>query len=317
MDRNLALEAVRITEAAALESARLMGKGDVEAAERVSCRAMVRAFEAFAIDGEIVIGVDCGGGDSPLATGRRLGTGNGPQVDVALEPIEGAEICATGGINALSIVALAEKGGFLRCPDMYMEKIAVGPEGAGVIDLQSSPTQNLKALAEARGMFVANLCVAILDRPRNERLIAEVRKAGARVKLLTDGDVAAGLATTRPESGIDMLLGIGGAQQGILTAAALRCAGGDMQGRFLRRNPEDAELAQACGIEVGERVYTLDEMASGSVMFACTGVTNGDYLDGVRFFAGGAVTNSAVMRSRTHTVRFIRSYHRFQLKPDY
>ena len=198
-----------------------------------------------------------------------------------------------------------------------MEKIAVGPEARGVIDLDRSPTDNLRAVAEARGVYVADLTVAILDRPRHEKLIEEVRRAGARVKLLRDGDVAAAMATTKPESGIDMLLGTGGARQGILTAAALRCAAGDMQARLRPRNEEEADRARECGIRDVDKRYDIEEMASGSVMFAGTGVTNGDYLDGVRFFRGGATTNSVVMRSRTHTVRFLARSHRFDLKPDY
>jgi len=317
MDRNLALEAVRVTEAAALASARLMGRGDVFATEKAGSEAMCRAFEAFDINATVAIGEPPESEDDLLRVGSHLGGGSGPEVDVALEPLEGTAICATGGPNALSIVALAKRGGFLACPDMHMEKIAVGPEGRGAIDLDKSPTENVRALAEARGIYVADLCVAILDRPRHEGLIAEVREAGARVKLLSDGDVAAALATMRAESGIDMLLGIGGAQQGILTAAGMRCGGGEMQARFRPRNAEEAERARACKIDDFDKLYSLEDMASGSVMFACTGVTGGDYLRGVRFFRGGAVTHSAVMRSRTHTVRFIESYHRFDLKPEY
>lgn len=317
MDRNLALEAVRVTEAAALASARLMGRGDIDATDRSGAEAMLRTFRSIAINGVIVIGdgEDSDGGVLPI--GARVGNGTGPELDVALDPLEGAAICATGGYNALSIVAIAERGGFLRSPEMYMEKIAVGPEARGLIKLDRSPTDNLRTIAEARGVYVADLTVAILDRPRHAKLLEEVRRAGARVRLLRDGDVAAALATTNPESGIDMLIGTGGARQGILTAAALRCAAGDMQARLVPRNGEDAERAREMGIRDLDKVYEIEEMASGSVMFAGTGVTNGDYLDGVRFFRGGGATNSVVMRSRTHTVRFLRSVHRFDLKPDY
>lgn len=317
MDRNLALEAVRVTEAAALASARLMGRGDVRATDRAGVEAMHRTFKSIAINGVIAIGESDADEHDMLLLGERVGNGTGPEIDVALDPLEGAAICATGGYNALSIIALAERGGFLRCPDMHMEKIAVGPDGCGVIDLDKTPTENLRALAEARGVYVADLTVAVLDRPRHESLIEEVRRAGARVKLIADGDVAAALAATKPDSGIDMLLGIGGAQQGILTAAALRCAGGDMQARFKPRNEQEASRAREMGITDFKKKYTIEEMASGSVMFAGTGVTNGDYLQGVRFFRGGATTNSVVMRSRTHTVRFITAEHRFDLKPDY
>jgi len=314
MDRNLALEAVRVTEAAALASARLMGRGDVEATDRAGASAMRRTFESIAINGVIVLGDS----DSDLLPiGAKVGNETGPELDVAVDPLEGAAICAIGGYNAMSIVAIAERGGFLKIPDMYMEKIAVGPEGRGAISLERSATDNLKALADAKRVYVADLTVAILERPRHEGLIAEVRKAGARVKLLRDGDVAAAVATTDPASGIDMLLGTGGSKQGIMTAAALRCAAGDMQARLKARNPDELEKARALGIDDLDKIYAIDEMASGSVMFAGTGVTNGDYLRGVRFFRGGGTTNSVVMRSRTHTIRFLRSNHRFDLKPEY
>jgi fructose-1,6-bisphosphatase II / sedoheptulose-1,7-bisphosphatase len=317
MDRNLALEAVRVTEAAALASARLMGRGDIEATDRAGAEAMLRTFQSIAINGTLVIGECESSGRDLLKLGERVGNGTGPGLDVALDPLEGASICATGGYNALSIIAIAEPGGLLRCPDMHMEKVAVGPDGRGVIDLDKSPTENLRGLAEVRGVYVADLTVAVLDRPRHEKLIDEVRKAGARVRLLRDGDVAAAMATTKADSGIDMLIGIGGAQQGILTAAALRCAAGDMQARLKPRNEQEAELARECGIRDFDKRYRLEEMASGRIMFAGTGVTTDDYLEGVRFFRGGATTNSVVMRSRTHTVRFLRSIHRFDLKPEY
>jgi fructose-1,6-bisphosphatase II len=294
-----------------------MGRGDIDATDRAGAEAMLRTFQSIAVNGVIVIGDSDGNADGLLPIGARVGNGTGPEVDVALDPLEGAAICATGGYNALSIIAIAERGGFLRCPDMHMEKIAVGSEARGVIRLDRSPTENLRSVAEARGLYVADLSVAILDRPRHEKLIEEVRRAGARVKLLQDGDVAAAMATTHPEAGIDMLMGTGGARQGILTAAALRCAAGDMQARLRPRNEEEADRARESGIRDVDKLYEIEEMASGSVMFAGTGVTAGDYLDGVRFFRGGATTNSVVMRSRTHTVRLLRSIHRFDLKPDY
>jgi len=318
MDRNLALEAVRVTEAAALAAARLMGRGDIAATDRASAEAMRKAFRSIAIKGAIVVGDGEQDDNDVLYRGEHVGNDSGPEIDVALDPLEGATICATGGFNALSIIAFAEPGGFLRCPaETYMEKIVVGPEGRGRIDLDRSASDNLRALAEAKGVYVADLTVAILDRPRHERLIAEVRKAGARIKLLADGDVAAGIATGKPDAGIDMLLGVGGASQGILTAAAMRCNGGDMQARFTPRNPEEAGRLREAGIADTTKKYTLDDMASGSVMFAASGVTNGDLLRGVRFFKGGATTNSVVMRSRTHTLRFIDATHRFDLKPEY
>jgi fructose-1,6-bisphosphatase class II len=317
MDRNLALEAVRVTEAAALASARLMGRGDVDGTDRAGAEAMRKAFRSISIDGVVVVGEGAQGDSDLLYDGEHVGTGSGPEIDVALDALEGATICATGAFNAMSIIAFAERGGFLRCPDTYMEKIVVGPDGRGLIDLDRSAKDNLRALAEAKGVYIADLTVAILDRPRHERLIGEVRKAGARIKLLSDGDVAAGMATAKASAGIDMLLGIGGSSQGILTAAAMRCSGADMQARLKPRDEDESARLREAGITDVTKKYTLEEMASGSVMFAATGVTNGDFLGGVRFFKGGATTNSVVMRSRTHTVRYIEAHHRFDLKPEY
>src|ERR1700687_1287270 len=262
MDRNLALEAVRVTEAAALAAARLMGRGDIAAPDRAGAEAMRKAFRSIAINGVVVIGEGEQGDADVLYTGERVGNGTGPEIDVALDPLEGATICATGGFNALSIIAFAERGGFLRCPDTYMEKIVVGTEGRGIIDLDKSPTENLRALADAKGVYVADLTVAGLDRPRHERLGAEIRRAGARIKLLADGDVAAGIATAKSDAGVDMLLGTGGAPQGILTAAGMRCVGGDMQARFRPRNEEEAGRLSAAGLTDVAKKFTLEEMAS-------------------------------------------------------
>ncbi len=317
MDRNLALEAVRVTEAAALASARLMGRGDIVATDRAGTDAMSKALRAIAVSGTIVIGEGEKGEADILYSGEKVGNGAGPAIDVALDPLEGATICATGGFNALAIMAFAEPGGILRCPNTPMEKIVVGPEGRSVIDLDKSPSDNLRMLADAKGVYVADLTVAILDRPRHEQLVKEVRRAGARIKLLADGDVAAGIATALPSSGIDMLLGVGGGPQGVLTAAAMRCNGGGMQARFRPRNAEETDELRAAGIEDVAARYSAETMASGSVMFAATGVTDGDLLRGVRFYKGGATTNSVVMRSRTLTSRLIHATHRFDLKPEY
>lgn len=317
MDRNLALEVARATEAAALAVGRYIGKGDERAADRAACEAMRKALNSIAIDGKIVIGEGEEGETDFLYSGEIVGTGAGPEVDVALDALEGPLISATGGPNALSCVALSERGKLLRCPDTYMEKIACGPVGNGVIDLERSPTDNLKALAEAKKVYVEDLRVAILDRPRHDKLIAEVRKAGAGIKLLSAGDLSAAIATTREESEIDLLLGIGGAHQGVLAAAAIRSAGGDMQCRFKPRNPHETEQCLAAGVLDLNRRYTLDEIAGNNVMFAATGVTTGDYLRGVRFFSGGARTNSVVMRSKSRTVRFIEAVHHFDYKPEY
>lgn len=317
MDRNLAMELVRVTEAAALASARFMGRGDEAAADMAAIEAMKKAFGVIAIDGTVVIGEGAEDAMPMLYVGERVGTGQGPATDVALDALEGAHICAVGGYNAMSVIAIAEHGTFLRVPDTYMEKIASGPEGRGVIDLDKSPTANLRALAEARSLYVEDLTVAVLDRPRHDKLIEEVRRAGARIRLITSGDVSAAIATTRPLAGIDLLLGIGGAPQGILAAAALVCLGGEMQARVKPRNEHEAGLCRAIGLYDFQRRYGLDELASGSVLFAATGITSGDYLSGVRYIKGGAVTNSVVMRSASRTVRFIEAFHHFDRAPEY
>ena len=317
MDRNLALEVVRVTEAAALSCARLMGRGDEKAADQAAVDAMRQAFNGLAIDGTVVIGEGERDEAPMLYIGEKVGTGHGPEVDIALDPLEGTTICANGGANALAVIAIAERGNFLHCPDTYMEKIAVGPAGKGAVDLDKSPTENLKALAEAKGRRVEDLTVIILYRPRHEALIQEVRRAGARIRLISDGDVSAAIATTKPETGIDLLIGIGGAPEGVLAAAALRCVGGDMQGRLKPRNQEEIDRAQAMGIKDITKKYSLEELAGGEVMFAATGVTDGDYLKGVHFFSGGATTQSVVMRSKTRTIRVVDTTHHFAYKPKY
>lgn len=317
MDRNLALEVVRVTEAAALSCARLMGRGDEKAADQAAVDAMRQAFNGLVIDGTVVIGEGERDEAPMLYIGEKVGMGTGPKVDIALDPLEGTTICANGGPNALSVIAMAEQGKFLHCPDTYMEKIAVGPAGKGVVDLDKSPTANLKALAEAKGERVEDLTVIILYRPRHEALIQEVRRAGARIRLISDGDVSAAIATTKSETDIDLLLGIGGAPEGVLAAAALRCVDGDMQGRLKPRNPQEIERAQAMGIKDINKKFSLNELAGGDVMFAATGVTDGDYLKGVHFFGGGATTQSVVMRSKTRTIRIIDATHHFAFKPKY
>lgn len=317
MDRNLALEVVRVTEAAALSCARLMGRGDEKAADQAAVDAMRQAFNGLVIDGTVVIGEGERDEAPMLYIGEKVGMGTGPKVDIALDPLEGTTICANGGPNALSVIAMAEQGKFLHCPDTYMEKIAVGPAGKGVVDLDKSPTANLKALAEAKGERVEDLTVIILYRPRHEALIQEIRRAGARIRLISDGDVSAAIATTKSETDIDLLLGIGGAPEGVLAAAALRCVDGDMQGRLKPRNPQEIERAQAMGIKDINKKFSLSELAGGDVMFAATGVTDGDYLKGVHFFGGGATTQSVVMRSKTRTIRIIDATHHFAFKPKY
>jgi len=316
MDRNLALEAVRVTEAAALSCARLTGRGDETAADQAAVDAMRKAFDALAIDGTVVIGEGERDEAPMLYIGEKVGCG-GPKVDIALDPLEGTTICATGAPNALAVIAMADGGNLLHCPDTYMEKIAVGPAGKDVVDLDKTPTQNLHALAEARRRNVEDLTVIILARPRHEQIIKEVRQAGARIRLIGDGDVSAAIATTKPETGIDLLLGIGGAPEGVLAAAALRCVGGEFQGRLKPRNESEIERAKKMGVRDINKKFKIEELARGDVTFAATGVTDGDYLRGVHFFPGGATTQSVVMRSKSRTIRIINATHYFEHKPNY
>ncbi|MEA2624392.1 MAG: hypothetical protein QOD06_437 [Candidatus Binatota bacterium] len=319
MDRNLALEVVRVTEAGALAAARLMGRGDEIAVDKAASEAIRRAFRSIPIQGRIVIGEGAPDEDVPLYEGEEIGSGQGSRLDVAVDAVEGDAACASGGPNALSVVAIsdAEDGGFVRCPRCYMDKLAVGPDGREAVEIDRSPGENVKALAEARGMYVEDLTVAVLDRPRHEKLIHEIRAAGARIKLIADGDLSAALGTLRDESGIDLALGVGGASQGVLAAAALVCAGGKFQGRFTATSGFQAERLRAAGITDFARKYEATDLARGNLMFAATGVTSGTLLEGVRFFRGGATTNSIVMRSKTRTFRFIQAVHHFDFKPEY
>ena len=319
MDRNIGLEAVRLTEAASIASARVMGKGDEKLADQAAVDAMRRAFNEMNIRGTIVIGEGERDEAPMLYIGEKVGRGDAsdPEVDIALDPLEGTTITATGGPNALSVIAMADKGMLLAAPDTYMDKIAVGPSAKGAIDIEKSPAQNLRAIADKKGVYVDDLTVIILARERHEKLIAEVRKTGARIKLIGDGDVSAAISTCFPETGVDVLMGIGGAPEGVIAAAALRCCGGDMQGRLKPRNEKEIERAKKMGIPDIHRVWQLEEMAKGNVIFAATGVTSGDFLKGVRFFKGGAETHSVVMRSKSRTIRYIESRHEFEHKPSY
>lgn len=317
MDKNLALEMVRVTEAAALAASRQMGRGSSTNADQVAVDAMRTALNTMSIAGTVVIGEGERDEAPMLYIGEEVGTGEGPEVDIALDPLEGTTVCATGKENSLAVVAIADKGHFLHAPDTYMWKIAVGPDCRGVIDLRRSATQNLVAIAEAKGCEIGDLTAIILNRPRHEKLIAEVRQAGARIRLIDDGDISAAIATCQPDSGVDVLMGSGGAPEGVLAAAALRCLGGDMQGQLMWRNEEEKGRAREMGVTDLEKIYGLEELARGNVMFAATGVTNGAFLKGVRFFGGGASTHSVVMRSETGTVRFIEATHDFKRKPFY
>jgi fructose-1,6-bisphosphatase II / sedoheptulose-1,7-bisphosphatase len=316
LDRNLALEVVRVTEAAALSASRLMGRGDEKAADQAAVDAMRRALNSLAIEGVVVIGEGERDEAPMLYIGEKVGMGGGPRVDIALDPLEGTTLTAKGGPNALAVIAMAEAGGFLNAPDVYMDKLAVGgglPEH--LVDIDASPAENLKALAKATRREVSDLVVCILDRPRHVEQVRKVREAGARIMLISDGDVSGVIATALPESGVDMYMGSGGAPEGVLAAAALRCIGGQFQGRLLFRNDDERGRARRLGITDLDRKYDLLELARGDVMFAATGVTDGSLLRGVRRFAGGASTHSIIMRSKTGTVRKIEATHNLARKP--
>jgi fructose-1,6-bisphosphatase II len=319
VDRNLALEVVRVTEAAALAAARFVGRGDRDGADQAATEAMRKTFEFIHVRGRVVIGEGERDEAPMLYIGEPVGDGaaDSPEVDIAVDPLEGTNLVANGLADALAVVAIAEQGQFLNAPDTYMDKIAVGPEARGAIDIRKSPTENLKAVAKAKGVAVSDLTAVILDRPRHAALIEEVRKTGARIRLITDGDVGGAIATADHSTGVDILLGIGGAPEGVLAAAALRCVGGDMQGVLKPRNDQERERAQAMGIADLAHVFAIDELARGDVMFAATGVTDGFLLRGVRFTARGANTHSVVMRSRSGTVRFLEARHRFAGHPVY
>ena len=319
MDRNLAMEVVRVTEMAAISSARLMGRGTKNESDQASVDAMRKAFDALNIDGTVVIGEGERDEAPMLYIGEKVGKhgANDPAVDIALDPLEGTNLCAVGKPGALSVVAIAGRGDLLNAPDTYMEKLAVGPKARGAIDLTKSWTENLKSIAKKLNREVPDLTVICLDRDRHVELIKEVRATGARIRLIDDGDVAAGIATCFEETGVDVLMGTGGAPEGVITAAALRSVGGDMQGRLKPRNDEEIVRAKKMGITDMNRIYTAEELAKGEVMFAATGVTTGDFLKGVRFFGGGCETHSVVMRSKTGTVRYITSHHKFDKKPGY
>jgi fructose-1,6-bisphosphatase II / sedoheptulose-1,7-bisphosphatase len=321
VDRNLALELVRVTEAAALAASRWIGRGDKNAADGAAVEAMRRAFDTVAITGTVVIGEGEMDEAPMLYIGEKVGlyakTGGGPEVDIAVDPLEGTSITAKGGPNAIATVALAEKGGFLHAPDIYMDKIAVGPGlPDGVVHLDASPAENLRELARAKGCEISDLMVCTLDRDRHKEMIKACRAVGARITLIGDGDVAGVINVSQREAGIDIYMGSGGAPEGVLAAAALRCIGGQMQGRLMFEDEDQVARARTMGITDPQRIYSVEEMARGNVMFAATGVTSGAMLRGVRRFAGGAYTHSIVMRSKSGTVRYVEGHHNFARKPS-
>ena len=320
MDRNLALEFVRITEAAAIASAKWIGSGQEKAADQAAVDAMRKAFDSVRMDGTVVIGEGERDEAPMLYIGEKVGNkkdADAPAIDIALDPLEGTTICATGGVGSISVMAMAERGGFLHAPDTYMDKIAVGPMAKGCIDIDKSATENLNRISEALKKPVNEITAVILDRPRHKDLIAEVRKAGARIHLIGDGDVSAAVAAAWPDSGVDVLFGIGGAPEGVISAAAMRCLGGDFQGRLKFRSEEEKERALRMGVKDLNKKYTLNELASGHVMFCATGVTDGPFLKGVKVYPGRkAKTQSVVMRSQTGTIRNVEAFHNFSLKTE-
>ena len=313
-DRNLALELIRVTEAAALAASQWIGLGQKNDADGAAVEAMRKAFDSVEISGTVVIGEGEMDEAPMLYIGEKVGAG-GPAMDIAVDPLEGTTLTAKGGPNAIATVALAEAGNFLHAPDIYMEKIAVGgglPEG--VINLDDPVAKNLRNLARAKKCEVRDLVACILDRDRHKELIAKTREAGARIMLISDGDVAGVIATSMPESLIDIYLGSGGAPEGVLAAAALRCVGGQMQGRLLYEEEQQRERVRSMGHADPNRCFTVEDMAKGDVMFAATGVTPGQMLRGVKRFGGGAITHSVVMRSHSGTVRYIEAHHNFVQK---
>ena len=315
LDRDLAMEAVRVTEAAALSAFELMGRGDEKAADQAAVDAMRTALNQLKIDGTVVIGEGERDEAPMLFIGEQVGSG-GSKVDIALDPLEGTTITAKGGPNALAVLALAAEGCFLNSPDVYMEKIAVGgglPKD--IIDLDTPAATVISDLAKALKREPTDIVACILDRPRHADLIAAVREAGARIQLIPDGDVAGVIATSTPETGIDVYMGIGGAPEGVLAAAALQCIGGQMQGRLVFRNDDERGRAAKLGITDFDRKYDLDDLAHGDVIFSATGVTDGSMLAGVHKFAGGATTETVLMRSRSGTVRWIKARHDFARQP--
>ncbi|TWH46943.1 class II fructose-bisphosphatase [Sporomusa sp. KB1] len=315
MERELALEFVRVTESAAVACGRWMGRGDKIAADQAAVDAMRAAFDIVSISGKVVIGEGEMDEAPMLYIGEEVGHG-GPAVDIAVDPLEGTNLVAKGLPGAIAVLAIAPRGHLLHAPDMYMDKIAVGPMAKGKIDINAPVTENLKAVAAALNRSVEDVTVVILDRPRHAAIIKEARDAGARIKLISDGDVSPAINAAIEGTGVHMLLGIGGAPEGVLAAAAVKCLGGDMQGRLWPEGDDDIKRAKAMGITDINKVFTLDELVQGDdVIFAATAITQGDLLNGVRYFGGGARTHSLVMRGTTGTVRFVDAIHKFDKKP--
>jgi fructose-1,6-bisphosphatase II len=311
-DRNLALELVRVTEAAALGAARWIGRGEKESADQAAVDAMRLMLDTVSMDGLVVIGEGEKDEAPMLFNGEEVGSGEGPQVDVAVDPLEGTRLTALGQPNAIAVIAVAERGTmFFPGVAVYMDKIACGPEAVDAIDINASPTENVQAVAESKGVETTDISVVVLERDRHERLIAELREAGAKVNLIRDGDVAPAIAAARGGTGVDLLMGVGGTPEGVISAAAIKCLGGALQGRLWPRDEDERRQLIEAGFEL-DRVLTTDDLVAGEDVFvAATGVTSGALLRGVQYTADGAVTDSIVMRSRSGTVRRIEAQHRF------
>ncbi|MDG5787342.1 class II fructose-bisphosphatase [Evansella sp. AB-P1] len=317
MERSLSMELVRVTEAAALASARWMGRGNKEAADQAATEAMRDVFDTIPMKGRVVIGEGEMDEAPMLYIGERLGNGYGPRVDVAVDPLEGTNIVANGEWNALAVIAIADNGNLLHAPDMYMDKIAVGPESVGKIDIEAPVADNLRAVANAKNKDMEDLVVAILNRERHQQYIEDIRKAGARIKLMRDGDVAAAINTAFEDTGVDMLIGSGGAPEGVLAAVALKCLGGELQGKLLPSNDEELARCKKMGIEDVNRVLRMEDLVRGDdAIFAATGVTDGELLRGVQYKGSRGTTQSVVMRAKSGTVRFIDGKHMLTKKPD-
>ena len=313
LDRVLVLEMVRVTEAAAISASKLIGRGDEKAADAAAVEAMRKAFDELYMDGTVVIGEGERDEAPMLYIGEKVGgaPGRGPKIDIALDPLEGTTITAKAGPNALAVLAAAEEGCLLNAPDVYMDKLAVGPGyPEGIIDLAKSPTENVKAVAAAKGVAPNEIIVCVLDRPRHAELIAELRALGCGIQLIPDGDVAGVIAVTDPETTVDLYMGQGGAPEGVLAAAALRCVGGQFNGRLVFRNEDERARARKWGIEDFGRIYLRDDLVKGDCIFAATGVTSGSLLDGVKRLRGKMTTESVVMRASSGTVRWIKGEHR-------
>jgi fructose-1,6-bisphosphatase II len=318
VEQLLALEMVRVTEAAAIASARLMGRGQRDEADRLATEAMRAAMDEIHMVGTIVIGEGERDQAPMLYIGERVGARGAdeddaaPEIDIAVDPLEGTNLVATGQANAITVLAASERGGLVHAPDTYLEKLCVGPLVAGHVDIERPPAENVHRIAEVLGRKVGDITVVILDRPRHEKLIAEVRATGARIKLISDGDLSAAISCAVQGTGVHAVMGIGGAPEGVITAAALRCLGGEIQARFRFRNDAERERAARMGHADESRVYHTADLASGeNLVFAATGVTKGDLLEGVRYFGGGARTHSLVMAYQTKTVRFVDTVHMF------